>query len=275
MAVTAAVAVITAVLFGTGPAIRATRAAPLDALKEQGRSGGTRADLSGSLVVCQMAVSLVLLVSAGLLLSTFKRLANVPLGFDPDRVLVVTVDTGRAAIDPSTSLDYFQQLVSTVQAVPGVGRAAASMITPFSQATKSPLFAEPGRVHQHVVSGGFFDVYGIDVRSGRDFDEGDTPSSPRVVVVSENYVRKFLNDRNPLGATIDSSPCDGPRGRCTVVGVVREAVFAAPRRAHDQPCIFHCPSPPVCGRPDERRSASVFGVRPCRLRSWLAAWLQR
>ncbi len=229
IAVTAAVAAITAVLFGTGPAIRAARAAPLDALKEQGRTSGTRADLSASLVVCQLAVSLVLLVSAGLLLSTFKRLANVPLGFDPDRVLVVTVDTGRAAVDPSTRLDYFHQLVSTVQAVPGVGRAAASMITPFSQATKSPVFAEPGRVHQHVVSGGFFDVYGIDVRSGRDFNEGDTPSSPRVVVVSENYVRKFLNDRNPLGATIDSSPCDGPRGRCTVVGVVREAVFAPPR----------------------------------------------
>ena len=78
-------------------------------------------------------------------------------------------------------------------------------------------------------SPGFFDVYGIDVRAGRDFDERDTASSPRVVVVSDSYVRKFLNDRNPLGPTIDSSPCGGPRGPCTVVGVVSDAVFAPPR----------------------------------------------
>ena len=103
------------------------------------------------------------------------------------------------------------------------------MITPFSQATKSPVFSQPGRVHQHVVSPGFFDVYGIDVRAGRDFDERDTASSPRVVVVSDNYVRKFLDDRNPLAARMDSSPCEGPRGPCTVVGVVSDAVFAPPR----------------------------------------------
>src|SRR4029450_4168375 len=102
---------------------------------------------------------------------------------DPDRVLVVNVDTGRADLDPSTRVDYFRQLVATVQAVPGVGRAAGSMIPPFSQATKSPVFSQPGRVHQHVVSPGFFDVYGIDVRAGRDFDERDTAGSPRVVVV--------------------------------------------------------------------------------------------
>jgi putative ABC transport system permease protein len=191
MTVTAGIAVATAMLFGIGPVVRATRATPIEAIKEQGRVGGTRGDLSSGLVVCQVAVSLVLVVSAGLFLSTFRRLAALPLGFDPDRVLVVNVDTGRADIDPSARVDYFRQLVATVQAVPGVGRAAGSMITPFSQATKSPLFSQPGRVHQHVVSPGFFDVYGIDVRAGRDFDERDTAGSPRVVVVSDNYVRKF------------------------------------------------------------------------------------
>ena len=229
MAMTAGVAVATCVLFGIGPAIRATRAAPIEALKEQGRVGGPRADLSTSLVVGQIAVSLVLLVAAGLFLSTFKRLAALPLGFDPDRVLVVNVDSARAAVDPATRIDYFRQLVETAQSVPGVVRAAGSMITPFSQATKSPLFSEPGRVHQHVVSPGFFDVYGIDIRAGRDFDDRDTATAPRVVIVSEAYVRKFLSERSPLGAIIDSGPCDGGRGRCTVVGVVSEAVFGPPR----------------------------------------------
>jgi predicted permease len=229
LAVTAGIAVATAILFGTGPALRAARAAPIDAMKEQGRTAGSRRDLSTGLVVGQMAVSLVLLVCAGLFLSTFTRLAALPLGFDPARVLVVNVDTARVGVDASARIDYFRQLVSTVQTVPGVARAAGSMITPFSQATKSPLFSEPGRVHQHAVSPGFFDVYGIDIRSGRDFDERDTTSSPRVVVVSESYARKFLADRDPLGATIDSGPCAGPQGRCAIVGVVSEAVFAPPR----------------------------------------------
>ena len=237
MAVTAGMAIATAILFGTGPAIRATRSAPMDAIKEQSRSGPARGDLSAGLLVCQVAVSLVLLVCAGLFLSTFRRLAALPLGFDTERVLVVNVDTARIAIDPAARLDYFRQLVSTAQGVPGVGRAAGSMITPFSQATKSPVFSEPGRVHQHVVSSRFFDVYGIALRAGRDFDERDTASSPRVVIVSESYARKFLADRNPLGATLDTSPCDGRRGRCTIVGVVGEAVFAPPR-AGARPTVY-------------------------------------
>src|SRR5678810_137914 len=103
LAFTAAIATATAVLFGTAPAFRATRVAPIDALKEQSRGalGDTRARLAGGLVVAQVASSMVLIVAAGLLVGTFERLATLPLGFDSDRILAVRVDATRASIDPS------------------------------------------------------------------------------------------------------------------------------------------------------------------------------
>jgi putative ABC transport system permease protein len=228
MVVTAAVALATALLVGIGPAFTASRAEPIDALRDY-RTSSTRAGLSMSLVTAQVAVSLVLVVCAGLLLSTFRRLATLPLGFDSDRVLVVQVDTARAHADASTRIGYFERLVDVAQSIPGVARAAGSTITPFSDMTKSPLFSEPGRIRQHSVSPGFFDTYGIDLRAGRDFDVHDTSTAPRVVIVSEGYVRQFLQNRTPLGATIDTDPCGPREGGCTIVGVVRDVVFGAPR----------------------------------------------
>ncbi len=228
MAVTGIVALAAAVLFGVGPAWATSRAEPLDALREQ-RTSSARAGLSLGLVTAQVAVSLVLLVCAGLLLSTFRHLTTLPLGFDTDRVLVVQVDTARAHSDATTRGDYYARLVDVAQSVPGVARAAGSTITPFSDATKSPLFSEPGRVREHVVSPGFFETYGIEFRAGRDFDRRDAAAADRVVIVSEGYVRQFLGNRSPLGTTIDTGPCDTPAGRCTIVGVVRDVVFGAPR----------------------------------------------
>ena len=223
--VTAAVALATALLFGIGPAFTASRAEPIDALRDS-RTSTMRGGLSMSLVTAQVAVSLVLLVCAGLLLSTFRRLATLPLGFDSDRVLVVDVDTARAHADASTRIGYFSRLVEVAQSIPGVARAAGSTMTPFSDMTKSPLFSEPGRIRQHAVSPGFFATYGIDLRAGRDFDDRDIATAPRVVIVSEGYVRQFLQNRPPLGAT---DPCSPRDGSCTIVGVVRDIVFGAPR----------------------------------------------
>src|SRR4029453_2080969 len=155
LTVTASLAILTALLFGIGPAVRASRSAPIEALKQGGRGGSGRGR-SGSLVVVQVALSLVLLAAAGLFLTTFQRLATLPLGFDAGRILVVDVDTARAHQDPGSRLDYYQQVVDAVRTVPGVASAAASAITPFNAATKSPLFADPRRVPEHVVSPEFF-----------------------------------------------------------------------------------------------------------------------
>ena len=122
----AAVALATAVLFGTAPAVRVAAIAPMEAIKEQGRgaTSGTGRGLSGGLVVAQVALSLVLVVAAGLFIRTFARLTTMPLGFDCDCVLVVNVDASRAQIDPAERIPFYHRLVAAVAAVPGVEHAA-------------------------------------------------------------------------------------------------------------------------------------------------------
>jgi hypothetical protein len=146
LAFTVAVTGATAVLFGTAPAFRVRRVAPIDALKEQGRgaSGHARTGLSSGLVVAQVALSMVLIVAAGLLVGTFERLATLPLGFDTDRVLIVNVDVTRAPIDPANRIPFYQQLVAAVAAVPGVARAGGSMATPVGDSFNLGFIDLPG-----------------------------------------------------------------------------------------------------------------------------------
>jgi hypothetical protein len=113
--------------------------------------------------------------------------------------------------------------------VPGVASAAASTFTPFNAATKSPLFADPARVQEQVISPQFFATYGQTIRAGRDFDSRDSAQAPRVAIVSESYVRRFLEGRDPLAASIESGPCDQRRGKCAIVGVVTDAALGALR----------------------------------------------
>jgi predicted permease len=249
MAFTAAVAVATAVLFGTAPAFRATRAAPIDALKDHGRHGESgRASLSTNLVVAQVALSLVLVVFAGLFVRTFARLASVPLGFDRDRVLLVDVNATRAGVDPAARVALYHRLVQAVAAVPGVEHAAGSRVTPVSgQSTNYPVevasasaMSERERiVRVHNITPGWFATYGTRVHGGRDIDARDTQGAPRVVLVNDAFVRKFLPGQNALGRTLTepTSRGDTPRPPRTIVGVVGDAVYRS-LRDEAQPTIY-------------------------------------
>lgn len=134
---TAGLTLVTMVFFGTAPALRAMRVAPIDALKTpaftvRASAGPVQRWSIGSsgLVAGQVALSLVLVVAAGLFVRTFERLASVPLGFDRDRVLVVNVNTARVQLDPATRTTYYHRLVAAVAMAPGVSKAAGSMWTP-------------------------------------------------------------------------------------------------------------------------------------------------
>jgi putative ABC transport system permease protein len=243
LAFTIAVTGATAVLFGTAPAFRATRVAPIDALKEQSRApGDARTRLSGGLVVAQVASSMVLIVAAGLLVGTFERLATLPLGFDSERVLTVRVDTMRASVDPSGRIPFFHQLVSAVAAVPGVAQASGSLAPPvgdnfnlgiLDSTGMPPPQPEPGPVPfwnsrmtlLNQITPGWFATYGTTIRAGRDIDDRDTPGALPVAVVNEAYARKFLPGRNPIGETVAFVETP-PK---TIVGVVRDTVYISVR----------------------------------------------
>jgi predicted permease len=244
LAFTVAITGATAVLFGTVPAFRSTRVAPIDALKEQSRGslGDTRTRLAGGLVVAQVAFSMVLIVAAGLLVGTFERLATLPLGFDSDRVLTVRVDATRASIDPSGRIPFYHQLVSAVAAVPGVARASGSLAPPVGDgfnlgmldATGAPPpQPEPGPVPfwnsrmtlLNQITPGWFATYGTTIRAGRDIDDRDTQGALQVALVNEAYARKFLPGRNPIGETVTFSEMS-PR---TIIGLVRDTVYISVR----------------------------------------------
>jgi predicted permease len=241
---TIAVTGMTAVLFGIVPAFRATKVAPIDALKEQSRGalGDTRTRLAGGLVVAQVASSMVLIVAAGLLVGTFERLATLPLGFDSDRVLTVRVDATRASVDPNGRIPFYHQLVSAVAAVPGVARASGSLSPPVGDGFNlglldptgaPPSVPEPGPVPfwnsrmamLNQITPGWFATYGTTIRAGRDIDDRDTQGALPVALVNEAYVRKFLPNRNPIGETVTLLETP-PR---TIVGVVRDTVYVSVR----------------------------------------------
>jgi putative ABC transport system permease protein len=230
LAFASASAMLAALLFGTIPAIRAGRVSPLEALRAEGRgtSGMARPNLLSGLVVGQIAVSLIIIVTTGLLVGTFDRLAAAPVGFDSGRVLIVNADLSRAAIDPAAKNAFAYQLVEAVARVPGVEHAAASRLTPLSDASNTPISRQPDRVLENVVTPGWFATYGTGIRAGRDLEYTDTAGGPPVALVNEAYARKFLADRNPLGATA---------GKRTIVGVVGDAVFGSVR-AGMRPTIY-------------------------------------
>jgi putative ABC transport system permease protein len=194
LAFTSVVTSATAVLFGTVPALRASRAAPIDALKEQGRgaSGEARANLSSGLVIVQVALSMVLVAAAGLFVRTFDRLSTMPRGFDSESVLVVNADATRSPIDLTNRVGFYQRLTDAAASVPGVARAAGSLNTPMGIGfTILPTIDVPGaerlpederRPVLNFITPGWFATYGTAIQMGRDVDDGDRKNAPPVML---------------------------------------------------------------------------------------------
>jgi putative ABC transport system permease protein len=246
LAFTTVVGLVTATLFGVAPALRATRVAPLDALRHHGRAAASGASLSGGLVIAQIALSLALVVAAGLLVQTFARVASVPLGFDRDRVLLVVVDSQRVPIQAADRTRFFQQVVDAVTRVPGVAHAAGSMFTPVSGTVSRMRLEVPGGAAlteresvslRHFITPGWFATYGTPIHAGRDLDERDTAASQPVVLVNEAFVRRFFPGGNAVGRTVTTARNDLPVGTRTIIGVVGDATYSSLREER-QPTIY-------------------------------------
>jgi predicted permease len=227
---TAAIAIATTLLFGVRPAFRAARGSPIGVLKQDTRTGTERAGLSNGFIVAQVALSMILLVAASLLVRTFTRLNATPLGFDSDKVLIISVDSARAQpedVSIEERIAYHHRLVDLVGAAPGVAWAAGSTITPLGPGSNAPLNQNPDTVLQHWITPGWFSAYGTPLQAGRDFSQTDTAGAPRVVIVNDAFVRRFLSNATVVGAAVDTGPCR--RNPCTVVGIVGNAVYGSIR----------------------------------------------
>jgi predicted permease len=258
IAFTATVALVTASIFGTVPAFRSTRIATLDVLKVRAQADSSRglATLSSSLVILQIALSLALVICAALLVRSFARLSSVPLGFDPDRVLVVNVDTERVRTDAAGRMRLFHRILDAVRGVPGVAYAGGSIWTPVDGGMR--MGDSQNRIAFNFITPGWFAAYGTALRAGRDFTVRDTAGAPPVVIVNDAFVRAFMPGTSPVGDTIPY-PRSRPEVLRTVVGVVDDAVFESQLEGI-QPMVY-LPVAQSGGGPSGPTAISL-GVRP-------------
>jgi predicted permease len=237
---TALIAVATAILFGVTPALRASRVQPSEALKEQGRGVvGDRFRLGSLLVVFQVALSVILVVAAGLFVRTFWSLTHVDLGFDQGPVLIANINAQRLQLDPLQRPELFERLRQAAGSVPGVASAALSAVTPVSGGTWNNVVEIPGAparsererlTNINLLSPAWFTTMGTPLIAGRDFTDRDVTGSAAVAIVNQAFARKFFDGGNPLGRRVvqPGSPTRPAIDR-EIVGYVQDAVYRALR----------------------------------------------
>jgi putative ABC transport system permease protein len=231
-----AVTGLVTLLAGIVPAVRSTQLVHSTLLRTTGpNEGGRFFGPSAALIVLQVALSVVLVVGAGLFLRTFSSLMTVPLGFEPERVLMAAVNAADAQVPPSQRLLMFQRVRDAVRSVPGVADAAFSFLTPVSgpillRPIEGRSISERERMSSvNLVSPGWFRTLGTPIVAGREFVDADRTGTTPVVVVNEAFVRKFLNLSNPLGQVVRMGIVGPNAGSAEVVGVAGDAVYASLR----------------------------------------------
>ena len=265
LAFTAALTGLCAVVAGVAPVLGLKSVAPGDALKDAGRgiAGDRRFSLRGTLVVAQVALSLVLVIAAGLFLRTFTTLSRLPLGFTPEPLLVVEVNLRAVDLPAEERGALALRLRDRVETVSGVQSAALSAIAPVSGSgwnswvgdSPTPL----DRSYQtwlNATTPGWFTTMGMPILSGRDFDSTDRQGGTQVTIVNESFVRRFLPGRTPVGQQVQTG--GRAESRYEVVGVVADAVYGNPREGMT-PTMY---LPLAQGRQTFPRIALIIATRP-------------
>ena len=239
----------TALLFGIAPALRATRVDLSPSLKEgRGMAAvASRSPLAKVLIVTQVALSLVLLIGAGLFLRSLANLASVDEGFNNENVLLFAIDPVDVGYKEDARLaNLYQQIEQRVSALPGVRAASVSFFT-FNQGEWSTLVSVQGStstpenmhdVMHNVVGPGYFATMGIPLLVGRAFGPQDTEKSPKVAVINETMARRFFPGGSPLGRRFGIGDDPKNSNDIEVVGVVKDAKYES-LREEPQPAAYY------------------------------------
>ena len=235
---TAGVVVLAALVFGMGPAVHATKRDVQEELKEGGRTatvGAAQNRLRGVLAVAEISLALVLLAGAGLMTKSLYRLMNVNPGFQPDRVLTMEMylSPQRYSKDPAI-LNFWQQVLDGVRALPGVDSAALGTNVPLSDrhsrtdiTIEGMALPKPGSFPHpdvHTISRDYARTLGMVLERGRTFTDADNESAPLVALVNQKLARQYWANENPIGKRFMWGQFDPasktPPKWVTVVGVV-------------------------------------------------------
>ncbi|MGH9936410.1 MAG: ABC transporter permease [Blastocatellia bacterium] len=209
------ISLATGLLFGLFPALRASRPDLNETLKEGGRGGVSAAGgrrVRGALVIAEVALSVALLIGAGLLLRSFWKLQDIKPGFEPDHLLTMRISLSRSRYQGNQeSRTFHTRLLQETKALPGVRDAALASQVPMAGGNTATEMEIPGRsaapdgsqpsASYRVISPGYFRTLGVPLR-GRDFDERDTAESQPVAIISEELARRYWPGEDPLGKTV-------------------------------------------------------------------------
>lgn len=225
-----------AVLFGLAPALQATKADLVVALKSGVEGVSRRSRLLGrnALVIAQVAGSLLLLVCASQLFRATSFLLSSPPGFRADHILAASFDPTVMRYTPAQAQDFYQRLVERARVLPGVKSAALSRLMPLSnfpiieavvpEGFELPPGKESVSVMTNTVSDGYFETMNVPILRGRAFQATDRADSPRVAIVNEQFARKYYANQNPVGKRFQLGGRNGPW--VEVVGVARQSRYS-------------------------------------------------
>jgi predicted permease len=234
-----ALSLLTALLFGLVPALQSTRLDLAPTLKAESSAvmgGSAPFRFRKGLVVAQVALSLLLLIGAGLFTRSLLNLRNLNPGFQSQGLLTFTVDPSLNGYDPARRLGLFGQIRDEVAAEPGVHSVSLAEVALMTDSNYSSTVKVDGyeakdgenmNPNFNAVAPGFFDTLGMTLVAGRDFTDADGPDAPRVAVVNETFVRYFYGDQDPLGRVFRKGRND--EEEITIVGVVRDGKAATLR----------------------------------------------
>ena len=227
------VAVVTGLLFGLAPALQAARAKLNETLKESGQSATSgRARLRGALVVAEVALSLALLIGAGLMMKSFLRLQQAALGFDPEKVLSFQLSLPEPAYaEAQKRVAFFQQLTERLKSLPGVEAAGGSSLLPLGSGPSTtgftvedqspPASGQPPVTDIVWTSPDYFRAMGIRLLRGRYFTNQDTADATPVAIVDETIAQAYWPNQDPIGKWMGLVLPGLREPRFTIVGVVQ------------------------------------------------------
>jgi putative ABC transport system permease protein len=232
----ALLAVVTCLFFGLTPALRAGRTSPGTAMKASARgltAARERFGLRRVLVVGQLALSLVLLMGAFLFVHSLQKLLTQDAGIQMDGLLVASIDFTRLRMANERIVEFKKELLDQLRVIPGVQSVTIASILPLSGSSMNDLIVVEGSqrrkdaaANENWVGPGYFKTMGTPLIAGRDFDDHDLPRSPLVAIVTERFVERFLNGKNPLGSRFQVEEYVNKRPKTyQIVGVVKNEKY--------------------------------------------------
>ncbi|HYK42650.1 MAG TPA: ABC transporter permease, partial [Thermoanaerobaculia bacterium] len=232
LAFAAAASVLSGLLFGVSPALRAARLDPSKTLAGQGRgavsAGGDVLKFRQWLVTGQIALTLVLLVAAGLFVGSLRNLANVALGLKPDHVIGFSISPKLSGYSAERTTSLARQLTERLASQPGVSAVTAAELATLTNSTAGTNVtvagasheANGGRVRRNGIGPSYFTTLGIPLLAGRDFAWSDDAAAAKVAIVNEAFSRRYFGARNPLGSRFAFGNGRDGHPEMSIVGVV-------------------------------------------------------